>query len=168
MINFSKESCEERFSFYTSGALFMSYKFEKLCIALSLLPFLSAVIKGFYGVAYMIYKDIIVAAVVIFLLLTLLNTLVYGAKYNYEADESSFTLKRKDKSYEFFYKDVVSVDYKQWKIPLVYTRLYVKITTKYRTTRFTYIYPNVILDKVPKNTPFHIIEERAGLIKDTD
>lgn len=90
-----------------------------------------------------------------------------GVEYSYTAnDEMLIITDPKGEKTSFYYSDMESVTYE--KLTLFSERqrgfdVYVK--TKYRTFRYQYIYSKNKLLRGEKDTPFFILEERAGLKK---
>lgn len=90
-----------------------------------------------------------------------------GKEYVYFADEIKMVITDPDGEKTVFeYKDMVSVTYE--KLTLFKRRergFDVYIETKYRTHNYQYIYSKNKLLRSEKDTPFFILEERAGLNK---
>lgn len=88
-----------------------------------------------------------------------------GREYTYFADEVKMVISDPDGvKVTFEYKDIVSVKYE--KLTLFKRRdrgFDVYIETKYRTHNYQYIFSKNKLLREEKDTPFFILEERAGL-----
>lgn len=88
-----------------------------------------------------------------------------GREYTYFADEVKMVIADPDGVKTVFeYKDIISVTYE--KLTLFKRRdrgFDVYIETKYRTHNYQYIYSKNKLLRSEKDTPFFILEERAGL-----
>lgn len=91
-----------------------------------------------------------------------------GRPYTYEADEKEFRITsvgKKPKREVLYYTDVAAVEYKPLHHLNRRLRGYrVTITTKYRKIVYDYVFGRKKLFTEPKDTPFRIIEEQAGLV----
>ena len=90
-----------------------------------------------------------------------------GSEYTYFADEIKMVITHPDGTKAVIeYKDVISVTYDRLTLFSRRERGFdVHIETKYRTHRYQYIYSKNKLLRQEKDTPFFILEERAGLKK---
>ncbi len=112
----------------------------------------------------------VIVSVLIVVLLTVAVVLAViiitsGREYTYFADEVKMVISDPDGGKTIFeYKDIISVTYE--KLTLFKRRergFDVYIETRYRTHNYQYIYSNNKLLREEKDTPFFILEERAGL-----
>lgn len=115
------------------------------------------------GVIVSVLIVVILTAAVILAVIIITN----GKEYTYFADEIKMVITDPDGEKTVFeYKDMVSVTYE--KLTLFKRRqrgFDVYIETKYRTHNYQYIYSENKLLRSEKDTPFFILEERAGLKK---
>lgn len=88
-----------------------------------------------------------------------------GVEYSYTAnDEMLIITDPKGKKTSFYYCDMESVTYEKLTLFLERQRGFdVYVKTKYRTFRYQYIYSKNKLLRGEKDTPFFILEEKAGL-----
>lgn len=117
----------------------------------------------------------LVIVIITVLLLVLLTVAVMiavpiitgGREYTYFADEIKMVITDPDGAKTVFeYKDIVSVTYERLTLFTRRERGYdVYIETKYRTHNYQYIFSKNKLLRQEKDTPFFILEERAGLKK---
>ncbi len=112
----------------------------------------------------------VITSVVIMLLLTaagIIAVLVItsGSEYRYSADEMKMVIVAPDgERTELHYSDIERVTYERLTLFMIRERGFdVCIETKYRTLRYQYIYGKNKLLREEKDTPFFILEERAGL-----
>lgn len=90
-----------------------------------------------------------------------------GRVYLYEADENEFRIIRPDKSVDtYYYTDMDGIDYK----PIHYVNrkhrgFAVTVRTKYRATKYNYIFSTNKLFRSEGDTPFRILERRSGLVQ---
>ncbi|MBE6889272.1 MAG: hypothetical protein E7485_04580 [Ruminococcaceae bacterium] len=116
-----------------------------------------------FGVIVSVLLVVILTAAVILSVIIITN----GKEYTYFADEIKMVITDPDGEKTVFeYKDMVSVTYE--KLTLFKRRqrgFDVYIETKYRTHNYQYIYSENKLLRSEKDTPFFILEERAGLKK---
>lgn len=93
-----------------------------------------------------------------------------GVTCRYEADEKEFRITsvgKKPKREVLYYTDVTAVEYKPLHHLNRRLRGYrVTITTKYRKIVYDYVFGRKKLFTEPKDTPFRIIEEQAGLVRE--
>ena len=164
---------EERFGFRARGEFRCRGWFEVPLTALAL----AILLPGAFGIFSFLYYNtmgggftaiplfIAVWGVFCWWLVRIAHT---GVTYRYEADDKEFRIyEPKNHTEILYYNDVTAVNYD----PLFYlnTKLRgykVTITTKYRTLTYSYIFNGNRLYKKPEGTPFFILEERAGLVKD--
>ena len=113
---------------------------------------------------------VVILSVLIMVLLTVgvviaVIIITGGREYTYFADEIKMVISDPDGVKTVFeYKDILSVTYE--KLTLFKRRergFDVYIETKYRTHNYQYIYSENKLLREEKDTPFFILEERAGL-----
>jgi len=116
-----------------------------------------------FGVIVSVLLVVILTAAVILSVIIITN----GKEYTYFADEIKMVITDPDGEKTVFeYKDMVSVTYE--KLTLFKRRqrgFDVYIETKYRTHNYQYIYSENKLLRSENDTPFFILEERAGLKK---
>ena len=115
------------------------------------------------GVIVSVLLVVILTVAVILSVIIITN----GKEYTYFADEIKMVITDPDGEKTVFeYKDMISVTYE--KLTLFKRRqrgFDVYIETKYRTHNYQYIYSENKLLRSEKDTPFFILEERAGLKK---
>lgn len=118
--------------------------------------------------------DLVIVIITVLLLVLLTVAVVIaviiitsGREYTYFADEIKMVITDPDGAKTVFeYKDIVSVRYEKLTLFTRRDRGYdVYIETRYRTHNYQYIYSKNKLLRQEKNTPFFILEERAGLKK---
>lgn len=94
------------------------------------------------------------------------NVITSGVEYRYDAKAEEFLIiDGKGGQTIISYADVVSVSYKPKKLFTRQRGYTVTIETKYRDFVYEYIYSKNKLWKDPSGSPFHIIEERAELMR---
>ncbi len=115
---------------------------------------------------------IVIITVLLLVLLTVAVMIVVpiitsGREYTYFADEIKMVITDPDGIKTVFeYKDIISVTYERLTLFARRERGYdVYIETKYRTHNYQYIFSKNKLLRQEKDTPFFILEERAGLKK---
>lgn len=169
-----EQSFEERFGFKAKGEFRCKGWFEipltvfGLAIivpgGLAIFQFLADPFKTFGGGLPAVPFALAVWALFCWWIVRIAHT---GVTYRYDADEKEYRITDPKRNVvTFYYADIVSVDYK----PLYYIhrklRGYrVTINTKYRAFSYNYIFSNRKVHTKPEDTPFFIIEQRAGLAK---
>ncbi len=115
---------------------------------------------------------IVIITVLLLVLLTIAAVIAViiitsGREYTYFADEIKMVITDSDGNKTVFeYKDIMSVKYERLTLFTRRDRGYdVYIETRYRTHNYQYIYSKNKLFRQEKDTPFFILEERAGLKK---
>ena len=94
------------------------------------------------------------------------NVITSGVEYKYDAKAEEFLI-TDDKGGQtvIVYADVTGVRYKPKKLFTRQRGYTVTIETRYRDFVYEYIYSKNKLYKDPSGSPFHIIEERAELMR---
>ncbi len=170
---------DERFGFETSGAFHCPYSMEKFYIGLLLI----LAIGGCVGLDIFLVSSFpddsdvllflamaLLLGMAIWLLICFiaLRIVMKGSEYYYKADESKLTIFHGPQTMDFFYTNIMNVRYE----PLMFLKwqrgFVVTVVTRKSTYTFKYIYDNLHANMVPENTPFYIIEDRAGLRKEAD
>lgn len=177
----------DRFGFRAVGEFRCTRKSETLLLAITAIIYAlgvcgivyNALITCFGGLGGPLLFDysstgngivMIVSFVVLLPLLTLaaliaIKIITKGAVYSYSAnDEMLIITDPKGKKTSFYYCDIESVTYEKLTLFAVRQRGFdVFIQTKYRKFRYQYIHSRNKLLRGEKDTPFFILEERAGL-----
>ncbi len=112
----------------------------------------------------------VILSVIIMMLLTVaawiaVKIITNGSVYSYTANEEVFIITDpKGEKTRFYYSDIESVTYSELTTLFARQRGFdVTVHTKYRSYYYQYIYSKNKLLKEEKDTPFFILEERAGL-----
>lgn len=134
------------------------------------------VLGGGYGEKMLVYADstangivMVVSFVGILPLVTLaaaiaVKIITKGSVYSYNANEEMLIITdTKGEKTSFYYCDVESVTYEKLTLFVGQRGFDVYIKTKYRKFRYQYIYSKNKLLRGEKDTPFFILEEKAGL-----
>lgn len=97
----------------------------------------------------------------------LVSAAMLGVTYKYYAGEDEFKITDNRRRTEYFYySDIVSVEYIPITLITNYIRGYqVTITTKYRSVTYDYITFGIRRIDSVKETPFHLLEERAKAVQ---
>lgn len=169
---------DERFGFETHGKFRCTYSTEKFyLILITVLYFagLSASSGVLIGTmeaesqALFIALAVLVAWVIWTVICIIPFRLVlFGSEYDYSADGDKMTIYHGMSTMDIFYYNVMNVRYE----PLLFfgkqRGFVVTIVTRKSTNVFRLIYRRFDAKMSPETTPFAILEERAGLKKQSD
>ncbi len=170
---------DERFGFETSGSFYCAYSTEKFYIVLISLLAIGGCVGIYFGLMASFPKD---QEVAIFLALALLvcwaiclfvcyiafRLVIKGSQYHYKADEAKLTVFHGSQTQDFFYMNIMNVRYEPLMLIKKQRGFLITVVTRKGTHIFKYIYNNYNAHMTPENTPFYILEERAGLIQKAD
>ncbi len=170
---------DERFGFETSGTFHCPYSVEKFYIVLLLI----LAIGGCVGLDILLVSSFpddsdvflflalaLLVSFAIWLLICFiaLKLLLKGSEYYYKADESKLTIFHGPQTMDFFYMNIMNVRYEPLMLLKWQRGFVVTVVTRKGTHTFKYIYDNIHARMAPENTPFYILEDRAGLRKEAD
>lgn len=102
------------------------------------------------------------------------NVITMGKEYYYKADEKGFVVQLENAHGErytdalFLYENVSLVSYRPLYLLKRHRGFHVMITNKGRKYTYDYIFPKTKLYRSTESSPFFIIEEMAGLRKNTE
>lgn len=164
---------EERFGFRTSGSFLCATPFDvpamivlhAAAVVVAAVIVLILLVPHFFdsSVLYFALETCVAVAVWLFCIGTVIRIAMRGERYAYTADEKCFTVKYKKEELSFEYAQVRSVTY----VPIRYFGRHrgyeVRIETATFTKKYVYLFENLRMNYPTARTPFHIIEERAGL-----
>ncbi len=167
------EAIEQKFGFKEIGTFRCAYGNEKpllVCLAIvtvmlcgGVLIFSTWVIAGEESMLFWMLVFTFSEAAVLFVCATLAKLILYGKECFYHADEQKMSIERAGKFEDFFYMNVVAVNYR----PLVtlgkQRGFTVTITTRKGTAVYKFIFARTDVVMEPSKTPFAIIEQRAGI-----
>lgn len=170
--NSSYSPTDERFGFTTSGSFLCAAKFDApLMILLHILAvFVSLSIIWQIltpnlnnGAFFWAITTLVVLCAWWVVITSLIKLSMHGVRYRYTANQTSFTVRRKNDELVFNYSDVRSVYY----YPIYYFKWMrgykVRIETAAFSKEYIYLLDNMRLSYPTEKTPFYILEERAGL-----
>lgn len=183
---------DDRYGFYAKGKFRCPKKKEPLMLAIVAAVYTACLLITIINAVIVLTSDLsmpifeydrkiedflptidLLSVIVSVLLVVLLTVAVViaviiitsGREYTYFADEIKMVISDPDGVKTVFeYKDIISVTYE--KLTLFKRRergFDVYIETKYRTHNYQYIYSENKLLREEKDTPFFILEEKAGL-----
>lgn len=188
----TRSPIDDRFGFSAQGTFRCSRATERISVIIAAVIGFLLLVSG-YELIYYLYKEQTlwaqteptqyagVASLSFFgfiILLTAgeivsLGVILSGKEYRYSANETMFSFSSRSdnvKKTDILYSDVTAVSYTERK-------LFGKIIRGYTVTIVTrslgnitleYLFNKSIPEKLPENTPFRIIEERAAMLRQTD
>ena len=185
---------DDRYGFYAKGNFRCPKKKEPLMLAIVAAVYTACLLVTVINAAIVLTSDLnmpifqydktiddfvpaidllcVIVSVMIVVLLTVAVVIAVivitgGREYTYFADEIKMVITDPEGAKTVIeYKDIISVTYE--KLTLFKRRergFDVYIETKYRTLNYQYIFSKNKLLRKEKDTPFFILEERAGLRK---
>lgn len=165
------QAFEQRFGFRAMGEFRCSFPFETGFSAIVwgflLLGELSFLMR-YYELSFR-FNNLLTPMVIMmvwgFFWLWMVRISFTGMTCRYEADDKEFRITAPfNRNEVFYYADVEAVSYKPIKYLTGRVRGYrVTIKSRYRAYNYKYIFSKNKLKTAPEDSPFHIIEERAGL-----
>ena len=166
-----EQAFEQRFGVRAKGEFRCSFPFEAVFSSIAA-GFLVIGELSFFMRYYdlsMRFKNLLTPMVIMIVLgvfwLWMVRISLTGMTCRYEADDKEFRITTPfNRNEVFYYADVESVTYKPIKYLTVRIRGYrVTIKSRYRAYNYKYIFSKNKLKTAPEDSPFHIIEEHAGL-----
>lgn len=164
-----EQDFEERFGFKARGEFRCQGWFEIPVTILGLLM----IIPGYFVAKYLMsYALLGVLGLLVFIpvwgiiMWWIVRVGHTGVTYRYEADDNEFRITAPKNTETLYYKDIAAVNYKPKYFLNRKIRGYkVTISTRYRSLVYKYIFPGGKVNQSPENTPFFILEKRAGLVQ---
>jgi len=170
---------DERFGYETSGSFHCPFSMEKFyiglvvflavggCVGLDIF-LISSFPPDFKVLIFLALALLVGFAVWLLLCFIALRLLLKGSEYYYKADEAKLTIFHGPQTQDFFYINIMDVHYEPLMLLKWQRGFVVTVVTRKGTHTFKYIYDNLHSRMAPENTPFFILEDRAGLRKAAD
>ncbi len=165
------QAFEQRFGVRAKGEFRCSFPFETgfsvIAGGFLLLGELSFLLR-YYDLAFR-FNNLLTPLVIMivwgFFWLWMVRISFTGMTCRYEADDKEFRINAPfNRNDVFYYADVESVTYKPIKYLTGRIRGYrVTVKSRYRAYNYKYIFSKNKLKTAPEDSPFHIIEEHAGI-----
>lgn len=170
---------DERFGYETRGSFRCAYDIERFLLIFTVAVYAVGMVGIATGMLALFShgpEEALMCALCILVLwivwtaagAVVFRLLMYGSEYHYNADDDKMTIRHGSNSMDIFYYNVISVRYE----PLEFFRkqrgFIVTIVTRKSTNVFRLVYQRSDARMVTENTPFAILEERAGLNKPSD
>ena len=168
-----EQSFEERFGFRARGEFRCRVWYEIPLTILGLVMFVAGILAAIVVFSRIPGVDIITGAMAMAVIVPVWGLVCWwfvwtgqtGAAYSYDADEKEFRITDPKKHTEtLYYSDIIRVDYKPVRFINLRIRGYkVTVTTKYRILTYDFLFSGDRSGISAENTPFYILERRAGL-----
>ncbi len=169
---------DERYGFETHGQFRCAYGSEKFLIAfICVICFICMSAVSAFMLSWMISTEqalfiamaiLVCWAVLAAVSLVLIRIVMFGREYYYSADESKMTITGEAKTVDIFYTNVISIKYE----PIMFfgkqRGFRVAVRTRKSTLIFKMVYRRFDANISHETTPFHILEEQAGLLDRRD
>ncbi len=165
------QAFEQRFGFRAKGEFRCSFPFEAVISSIAAGFLVIGELSFLLNYTWLVFRtnNMITPMVIMivwgFFWLWMVRISLTGMTCRYEADEKEFRITAPfNRNDVFYYADIESVSYKPIRYPTGRIRGYrVTIKSRYRAYQYKYIFSKNKLKTAPEYSPFHIIEERAGL-----
>ena len=172
--NARSSKSDERFGFETRGCFRCAYSMEKFYMILIAVLYAVGMVSIAAGMLALFShgeEEALMCAVSIIVLWAVwtaicvvsFRLLMFGSEYRYSADDDKMTILHGSNSMDLFYYNVLSVRYEPLELFRKQRGFVVTVVTRKSTNVFRMIYRRLDARMVPENTPFAILEERAGL-----
>lgn len=169
---------DERFGFETHGKFRCAYSTEKFYLIL----IAALYILGLSAISGFMLSTLEAPSQALFIALAILGgwaiwtvicvipfrLVLFGSEYDYSADGDKMTIYHGMSTMDIFYYNVMSVRYEPLSFLGRQRGFVVTIVTRKSTSVFRLIYRRFDAKMSPETTPFAILEERAGLKKESD
>ncbi len=165
---------DERFGFETRGRFRCAYSTEKFYMLLIAVVYAVGMVSIATGMLALFSRgedEALMCAISIIVLWAIwtaagavaFRLLMFGSEYQYSADDDKMTIRHGSNSMDIFYYNVLSVRYEPLELFRKQRGFVVTVVTRKSTNVFRMLYRRLDARMVPENTPFAILEERAGL-----
>ncbi len=165
---------DERYGFETHGQFRCAYGSEKFLIAfICIICFICMSAVSAFMLSWMTSTEqalfiamaiLVCWAILAAVSLVLIRFVMFGREYYYSADESKMTITGEAKTVDIFYTSVMDVKYEPIMLFGKQRGFRVNITARKSSLVFNMVYRRFDAHMTSEKTPFHILEEHAGLL----